>query len=104
MEVTYIISALFGGNMAEDVVIVIPKDIVDSLKIPPREAPRRLRIELALRLYEKGIATLGQARRIAGLPLWEFLDLIEREGIPRHYGDKEALEDLEMVRQVESSV
>ncbi len=33
----------------------------------------RLRVELAVRLYEKGIASLGQARRIAGLSKWEFL-------------------------------
>jgi len=93
-----------GVDMTGDVVIVVPRDIVDSLRIPPEEAPSRLRIELALRLYEKGIATLGQARRIAGLSLWEFLDLVEKEGISRHYDDEEALEDLEMVRQVESSI
>jgi len=104
VEVIYIISALCGGGMAGDVVIVIPRDVVDSLRIPPEEASSRLRIELALRLYEKGIATLGQARRIAGLSLWEFLDLVEKENIPRHYGDKEAIEDLEMVRQIENSV
>jgi len=90
--------------MAKDVVIIVPGDIVDNLRIPPEEASERLRIELALRLYEKGIATLGQARRIAGLSLWEFLDLVEKEGIPRHYGDAEALEDLEMVKQIESRI
>jgi len=90
--------------MAKDVVIIVPGDIVDTLKIPPEEASKRLRIELALRLYEKGIATLGQARRIAELSLWEFLDLVEKEGIPRHYGDEEALEDLEMVKQIESRI
>ena len=87
--------------MTEDVVIVIPRDLADSLRIPPEEAPSRLRIKLVLRLYEKGIATLGQARRIAELSLWEFLDLVERGRISRHYDDEEALEDLEMIRQIE---
>ncbi len=87
--------------MTEDVVIVIPRDLADSLRIPPEEAPSRLRIKLVLRLYEKGIATLSQARRIAELSLWEFLDLVERGRISRHYDDEEALEDLEMIRQIE---
>ena len=37
------------------IVIEVPED----LRIPPRELEERLRIELALRLYEKGIANLG---------------------------------------------
>lgn len=94
---------LLGSIVSGDVVIV-PKEIVAALKIPPEEALERLKIELALRLYEKGIATLSQARRIAGIPLWEFLDLIEKEKISRHYGDEEALEDLEMVKRIESCI
>ena len=85
-------------------VIIVPRDIVDTLKIPPEEALGRLKIELALRLYEKRIVTLGQARKIAGLSLWEFLDLVEKESMPRHYGDEEAQEDLEMVKQIESCI
>ena len=78
------------------VVIEVP----EGLRIPPGELEERLRIELALRLYEKGIASLGQARGIAGLSKWDFLELLAREGIPLHYGEEELKEDLEATRRL----
>ena len=64
---------------AKRVVIEVP----ENLRIPPSELKERLRVELAPRLYEKGIASLGQARRIAGLSKWDFLELLAKERIPR---------------------
>ncbi|MCE4600978.1 MAG: UPF0175 family protein [Desulfurococcales archaeon] len=81
---------------AKRVVIEVP----EGLRIPPGELEERLRIELALRLYEKGIASLGQARRIAGLSKWDFLELLAREGIPLHYGEEELKEDLEVAKKL----
>ena len=56
-----------------------------------------MRIELVLRLYEKGIVSLGQARRIAGLSKWDFLELLAKDGIPIHYNERELKKDLEVV-------
>ena len=81
---------------AKRVVIEVP----ESLRIPPSELEERLRIELALRLYEKRIASLGQARRIAGLSKWDFLELLAREGIPLHSGEEELKEDLEVAKKL----
>ncbi|MCE4613887.1 MAG: UPF0175 family protein [Desulfurococcales archaeon] len=81
---------------AKRVVIEVP----EGLRIPPSELEERLRIELALRLYEKGIASLGQARRIAGLSKWDFLELLAKEGIPLHYGEEELKEDLEVAKKL----
>ena len=78
------------------VVIEVP----ENLRIPPSELEERLRIELALRLYEKGIASLGQARRIAGLSKWDFLELLAKEGISLHYGEEELKEDLEVAKRL----
>jgi len=78
------------------VVIEIP----EGLRIPPSELEGRLRIELALRLYEKGIALLGQARRIAGLSKWDFLELLAKEDIPIHYNEEELKEDLEVAKKL----
>ena len=79
----------------KQVVIEVP----ENLRVPPSELEERLRIELALRLYEKGIASLGQARKITGLSKWGFLELLAREGIPLHYGEKELREDLQVIRR-----
>jgi len=78
------------------VVIEVP----ESLRVPPGELEKRIRIELALRLYEKGIASLGQARRIAGVSKWDFLELLASEGIPLHYGEEELREDLEVAKKL----
>jgi len=82
------------------VVIEIP----ESLRIPPSELEERLRIELALRLYEKGIASLGQARKIAGLSKWDFLELLAKERIPIHYGEEDLKEDLEVAKKLASRI
>ena len=78
------------------VVIEVP----EGLRVPPGELEERLRVELALRLYEKGIASLGQARRIARLSKWDFLELLAKEGIPIRYGEEELKEDLEVAKRI----
>jgi len=69
-------------------------ELQDALRIPPDEQESRLRRELSLRLYEKGLLSLGKARQMAGLEKWEYLLLLSREGIPRHYDKKELDRDL----------
>jgi len=83
------------------IVIEIPADVVASLKIPINEDPKkRLRIELALRLYEKGLASFGVARRIAGLSKGEFMELLIREKIPIHYDEEELKHDIKVAEEL----
>lgn len=72
----------------------LDNDLQDALRIPPEEQESRLRRELSLRLYEKGLLSLGKARHMAGMDKWEFLLLLSREGIPRQYDKKELDRDL----------
>ena len=53
-----------------------------------------------MRLYEKGIASLRQARRIVRLSKWDFLELSAREGIQLRYGEEELKEDLEVSQRL----
>lgn len=69
-------------------------EIQDALRIPPAEQESRLRRELALRLYEKGLLSLGKARQLADMEKWEFLLLLAQEGICRQYDEKEIDHDL----------
>ena len=78
---------------------MIPEHIKSAMRLPPDEIEKRLRIELALRLYEKGIVSLGVARKIAGLTKWEFLELLAKEKIPIHYGEEELREDFEWIEK-----
>ena len=85
-----------GASNARRIVIEIP----EGLQVPPSELEERIRIELALRLYEKGIASLGQARRIARLSKWDFMELLAKEGISLHYDEEELREDLKVAKRL----
>jgi len=91
-----------GARVVKASVRRVVIEVPENLRVPPDELEERLRVELALRLYEKGIASLGQARRIAGLSKWDFLELLAREGISLHYGEEELKEDLEAAKRLAS--
>lgn len=74
--------------------VEIPEDILISIKIPKTELERTLKIELAIVLYQRGAISLGNARKLAGLSKWEFLEELGRRKISRHYTKKELGEDL----------
>ena len=74
------------------IVIKIPRDIVEGARIPEKEFERIARVELAIALYARGVLSLGQARRLAGLSKWEFLEELAKRGVERHY-TREELED-----------
>lgn len=75
-------------------------ELQDALRIPPDEQESRLRRELSLRLYEKGLLSLGKARQMAGMEKWEYLLLLSREGIPRQYDKKELNRDLSTLNKL----
>jgi predicted HTH domain antitoxin len=78
-------------------------EIRDALRIPPEEQEGRLRKELALRLYEKGLLSLGKALQVAGMEKWDFLFLLAQEGICRQYDKNEMDRDLAALdRQLET--
>jgi len=79
-------------------------ELPPNLRIPPDEVEERLRIELALRLYERGVASFGQARRIAKLSKWSFLELLAHEKIPIKYGKNDLKEDLERIKNLSSEI
>jgi predicted HTH domain antitoxin len=78
----------------------IPEELIQSLKLPRDEVPTRLKRELALRLYEKGLLSFGKARELAGMTKWEFSRLLGEEGIPRHYDLEEFDKDLKTLKEL----
>jgi predicted HTH domain antitoxin len=71
----------------------ISDSVARSLRIPEGEAEQRLRQELAVALYGRGILSLGKASELAGISRFLFSDLLTQRSIPRHYGDEEFTED-----------
>lgn len=78
----------------KELVLAIPGDLVEALRVPPGEQMARLRRELAVRLYQKGLLSFGKARELAGMSKWEFHLLLGEEGIVRRYDVEELEEDL----------
>lgn len=52
---------------------------------------REIKLEHALEMYQKGKITLMKAAEIAGISLWEALEIVRDKRIPMHY----TLEDVE---------
>jgi len=84
--------------------IEIPAKIAKSIKLPEGEVEERIRKELAIRLYEKGLLGFGKARELAGMTKWEFHELLAKEKVIRKYDFEELEKDKEIVRElIESS-
>ena len=76
-------------------ILEIPQDVTDALRLPPSERDRELRVELALALYQRGILPGGKARKLAAMTRWEFEHLLGQRRIVRHYGEDDLQEDSE---------
>ena len=81
-----------GGIMP--ITISISDDIIEHIKIPRRGIDKKLKEELAFSLYEKEFASMGIARKLAGLSKIEFIDELAKRKIFRHYTEKELEEDI----------
>ena len=78
----------------QDVVVNLPQDVADSLAVPPKELAAWLRGELAVHLFRDGRLTAAQARRLAGIDRWSFLELLRHHDVPIRYGTKDLEDDL----------
>ena len=75
--------------------VEIPEDVTDALRLPPAEHEYELRKELALALYQRGVLSLGKSRRLAGMNRWDFDRLLGDRKIVRHYTEEDLCEDVE---------
>ena len=55
-------------------VLEVPQDILDSARLTISE----LQVELAVHLYSQGRLSVGKARELAEMSLWEFRSAVHR--------------------------
>jgi predicted HTH domain antitoxin len=79
-------------------VLEIPDQIVQAIRLPISEQQPALLTELAVALYARGILSFGKARELTPLNRVEFGLLLGRRGIPRHYTAQELEDDLAYAR------
>lgn len=75
-------------------VLEMPDDVTDALRVPQPEQQDRLRQELAVRLDQKRLLSLGKASELAGMSKWAFHVLLGNEEVARTYDSEELAEDL----------
>ncbi len=68
------------------------------------EGVARRKRDLALRLYHEGKVSKSRAAEIAGVSLWEMMDLIDQAALPTAYSLQEAVEEVRrLVAQIAAS-
>lgn len=76
--------------------IEIPQDILDSARLTGPE----LKKEMAVYLYSQGRLSIGKARELADMSLWEFRQLLGSRRISPHYDVTDLEEDVSTLRQM----
>lgn len=80
--------------MLPELAIPIPAEVKRALRIPEREIAARLRLELAVHLYEEWLLAFGKAVEMAQISRWHFAEELAKRKIPRHYTDEDLDDDL----------
>ena len=60
-----------------------------------------LRTELAVYLFQQGRLSLGKARQVAGMTLWQFRQLLGSRGVSVHYDVEDYQQDLATLRYLD---
>jgi predicted HTH domain antitoxin len=80
--------------MSATSVLEVPKDVLDSARLTVPE----LKVEIAVYLYSQGRLSIGKARELAEMTLWEFRQLLASRRIPTHYDVEDLDEDIATLR------
>lgn len=83
--------------LIEFVEIVSVSELKGILK---KEIPKKIKPEIAIFLYKLGELSFGEAKKLSGLNIWEFLEKTKAKKIPIEYTEEEFEEDLATVREL----
>lgn len=78
------------------------KLVPEKLSQAARATPNELKIELAVQLYQQRHLSIGHARELANMSLWEFRQLLASRHIAHHYDISDLDQDMKTWAQLES--
>lgn len=87
-------------DMEKIVQIRILKEIYDILEFykVDKELDKNIKLLLAVELFSRGYLTLEQASKLAEIPIADFIDELNRRGIPIfEYSEEEIKKEIENV-------
>jgi len=74
----------------------VPQDVLESARMSAAD----LKTELALALYAQQRLSIGKARELAGMSLWEFRQLLASRRIVPHFDESDLAEDVKTLREL----
>jgi predicted HTH domain antitoxin len=77
-------------------VLEVPQDVLESARLSMPE----LKAELALHLYAEGRLSIGKARELADVSLWEFRQLLASRRVPAHDDQTDLDQDVATLRRI----
>ena len=77
--------------MLDATVIEIPRHLAQAAHATADE----LKVELAIQLYQQRRLSIGHARELAGMSLWEFRQLLASRRVSPHYDTQDLDEDMQ---------
>jgi len=80
-----------------NITIELPQDILDSARMTVPE----IKQELAIQLYAQGRLSIGKARELAEMSLWQFRHLLTARQIPVHYDVADLEDEVATLRKLE---
>ncbi len=75
----------------------VSQDILDAARLTIDD----LKVEMAVYLYAQGRLSIGKARELAEMTLWEFRQLLASRRIPPHHDVTDLNEDAATLRAME---
>ena len=82
--------------MSDSVTFEVPQDILDSARLTAPE----LILELAVTLYAQGRLSIGKARELAGMSLWEFRQVLASRRVSAHYDLADLQDDIDTLHKL----
>lgn len=79
-----------------NIIIELPQDILDSARLSLAD----LKQELAVYLYSQRRLSIGKARELAEMSLWEFRQLLASRRIPAHYDEQDLEREAATLREM----
>ncbi len=76
--------------------LVIADEIVKSTKL----SEQALKLEIAVALYEKGILSFGQARKLSNMGYFEFEKLLFDRKVPSGYTPEDLESDIATLHEI----
>ena len=92
-----VITTRVPEDLAKEVERIAEAEALDKSTTIKRlliQAVRAWKIDYALRLYQEGRVSIGKAAEIAGVSLWEFMDVMVKRKIPLQTSRENLEEDL----------